>query len=49
MVNVTSAIDKSIDNNDNDKKKQRKTIFISLVNPRYHKVIGRLKCFQTSC
>ena len=26
MANVTSAIDKSIDNNDNDKK-QRETIF----------------------
>ena len=47
MANVTSAIDKSIDNNDNDEK-QRETIF-SFSNPKDHTVIGRLKCFQTSC
>ena len=47
MANVTSAIDTSIDNNDNDKNSSR--LVFSLVNPRDHKVIGRLKCFQTSC
>ena len=46
MVNITSAIGKSIDNSDNYKK-QRNTIF--LVNfSRHHKVIGTLKCFETS-
>ena len=43
VTNVTSVMDKSIDNNDNDKN------IFSLVNPRDHKIKGRLKCFQTSC
>ena len=37
MANVKSAIDKLIDNNDDDKN-QRESI-CSLVNPRGHKVI----------
>ena len=47
MASVTSAIDKSIDNNDNVEKKAG--LFFSLVNHRDQKVIGRLECFQESC
>ena len=47
MASVTFAIDKSIDSNDNGEKSAGQ--FFSLVNPRDQKVIGRLKCFQTSC
>ena len=48
VASVTSAIDKSIDNNDNVEKKCR-IIFFSLTNLNDQKVIWRLKCFHTSC
>ena len=48
LAKVASAIDDaSIDNNDNDKSSAILVFF--LVNPGNHKVIGRIKCFQTSC
>ena len=45
MANVTSAIDTSIDNNDNDKKQLMTSFFV--VNPGDHKVVGRINRANT--
>ena len=45
MTNVTSAIDKSIDNNDNDKKQ---TIMFFASCPRDNYVIGTFTYFKSS-
>ena len=47
IASVTSAIDKSIDNNDNNEKKREAIFFVSY--PGDQKARGILKCFQTSC
>ena len=42
MADVTSAIEKSIDNSDNDSAR----LYFSSVDSRDHKVIWRFKCFS---